>query len=90
VRERDVEYHLRTRVEREGGICYKFASPGRRGVPDRIVLLRGVTVFVEVKAPGEKTTKQQDFEINRMRRVGAFVVVVDSKESVNNLMSAIP
>ncbi|ECS0227396.1 VRR-NUC domain-containing protein, partial [Salmonella enterica] len=52
VRENLIEKHLVTEVKKAGGIAYKFVSPGRRSVPDRIVLLPGGRlVFVECKAP---------------------------------------
>lgn len=55
VREEVIERHLVNEVKKAGGIAYKFTSPGRRGVPDRIVLLpNGKIIFVECKAPGEK------------------------------------
>lgn len=48
--ERDIERYLTTRVRRIGGECFKFTSPGRVGVPDRIVLLPGGEVYwVELK-----------------------------------------
>lgn len=37
--ERDIEKHLVTKVKAAGGVAYKFTSPQRRSVPDRIVLL---------------------------------------------------
>jgi hypothetical protein len=37
VRESEVESHLRLSVEAEGGMCEKYVSPGRAGVPDRVV-----------------------------------------------------
>jgi hypothetical protein len=36
--ERDIERRHRKAVKRRGGTAYKFVSPGRRGVPDRLVL----------------------------------------------------
>lgn len=52
VREDVIERHLVNEVKKAGGIAYKFTSPGRRGVPDRIVLLpNGKIIFVECKAP---------------------------------------
>ena len=47
-----VERHLRRRVEAAGGWCLKFVST-RAGVPDRIVVLNGHVLFVELKAPSE-------------------------------------
>jgi hypothetical protein len=39
MRERDIEAHLVERVRELGGEAYKFVSPARRNVPDRLVLL---------------------------------------------------
>ena len=38
MRESVVEKHLRIQVRRAGGMTYKFKSPGRKNVPDRIVI----------------------------------------------------
>jgi Holliday junction resolvase len=49
--ERDIEKHLVRRVAEHGGVAYKFVSPGRVGVADRIVVLPGGVVwFVELKS----------------------------------------
>jgi len=37
--ERDVENHLVACVKKAGGMAPKFTSPGRRSVPDRMVLM---------------------------------------------------
>lgn len=50
-RESLIEKHLVAEVKKAGGVAFKFVSPGRRSVPDRIVLLPGGRlVFVECKA----------------------------------------
>jgi hypothetical protein len=36
VREKVIENYLCEEAKKIGGLCYKFTSPGRRGVPDRI------------------------------------------------------
>ena len=53
-RERDVEKHLVDSVKALGGIAYKFTSPGRVGVPDRLVVLpaREVKKWDGKLAPG--------------------------------------
>jgi hypothetical protein len=81
MRERDVEAALVAAVEAAGGLALKFTSPGRRSVPDRIVILPGQdVVFVECKAPGAKPTAAQLREHKRIRAAGAWVYVVDSVE----------
>jgi len=82
--EAKIEKKLVERIKRLGGIAYKFTSPARRSVPDRLVLLPGGTVvFVEVKAPGERPTKLQAKEKDKIDGLGFRVVVVDSPESIN-------
>ncbi|CDL86305.1 VRR-NUC domain-containing protein [Xenorhabdus cabanillasii] len=80
IREDVIERHLVNEVKKAGGIAYKFVSPGRRGVPDRIVVLpNGRVVFVECKAPGEKPRPDQLREHERLRAMGQTVLVLDSK-----------
>lgn len=56
----------------------KFTSPGRRGVPDRIIIFpSGNLIFIEFKAPGRKPTDAQVREIGRLTEYGQQVYVVD-------------
>jgi hypothetical protein len=62
--EKEVENYLVWHVERMGGKSWKFASPGQRGVADRIVCLPdGQTWFIELKRPkgGKLSVLQQLF-----------------------------
>lgn len=72
-------------------LCLKTAAPGRRGLPDRLILGhddRGdaVSLHVEVKAPGEVPRPSQVQLITAMREHGAHVVVVDSPQAVQDLL----
>lgn len=81
IRESTVENNLVKKVKAAGGTAYKFTSPGRKAVPDRLVLLPGGrVVFVECKAPGEMPRADQVREHNRLRALGFKVVVLDSKD----------
>lgn len=81
VREDVIERHLVNEVKKAGGIAYKFVSPGRRAVPDRLVLLPGgKVIFVECKAPGEKPRPDQLREHARLFALGHQVIVLDSKD----------
>ena len=85
--EKTVERELVKRVKEEGGIAYKFTSPNRRSVPDRLCLLPGGKIlFVECKAPGKKPTKLQAREHERLRAMGFEVVIVDDKKDANALI----
>lgn len=92
MRESDIENYLAFRVRLMGGEVRKVAWVGRRGAPDRFVMLpaRGRkkprTFWVELKAPGKKATEAQAREHDRMRRYGEVVYVIDSINSVNEIL----
>lgn len=53
--ESDLERKIVDFVESLGGRAWKWVSPGRRGVPDRIIFLPGgIIIFAEIKKPGLK------------------------------------
>jgi len=60
MKEKIVENHFVWAVERIGGKTYKFTSPGRKGVADRIACLPdGSTWFVELKTKGGRLSALQ-------------------------------
>ena len=87
MRESVVETNFVQKIKDLGGLAYKFVSPGRRNVPDRLVLLpvpshARITLarymyFAEIKAPGQKPRPGQEREIQRLRMLGYRVEVVD-------------
>lgn len=98
MRESDIEKHLVKRVKALGGEVRKVQWVGRRGAPDRLVMLpaerteTGATflrhgIWVELKAPGVKPEAHQLREHERMRAMGQRVVVIDSIEGVEALLS---
>ncbi|MDP5226895.1 MULTISPECIES: VRR-NUC domain-containing protein [Arthrobacter] len=86
MREQKVEAHLLARCREVGFLCWKFTSPGRAGVPDRVVVAPTGTVFVETKRPGGKLRRLQEQTIEKMRRAGAEVHVVDTVAGVDVLV----
>lgn len=85
--ERVIEAYLVKRVKDMGGIAYKFTSPSRRSVPDRIVVLKDKHIFlVEVKSTVGKLTEGQEREIGKLRDLGQRVFVCNSKEQVDQLL----
>jgi len=98
ISERRVEEYLRNQVKKIKGIAYKFTSPARRSVPDRLVLLpippehrtivEKYVIFVEAKATGKKATDAQVREHTRLRTLGFKVEVVDSHDSVDETIAA--
>lgn len=87
MRERHIERHLVKRVKEQGGEVRKVAWPGRVGAPDRVVMLPGLLVWVELKAPGKLPRVVQLREHERMRRMGQTVLVIDSIEMIEELLT---
>ena len=82
--ERDIERYLVRRTIAHGGIAYKWVSPGRVGVADRIVLLPGGVVwFVEIKTAKGRLSPWQKVFAADMRRMGMNYIVIRSKEEVD-------
>ncbi len=84
--ENDIEKYLVRQVKRTGALCYKFTSPGTRGVPDRIILYQGNVFFVELKRPGGKPRKDQLKTIEKFNEQLIPVFVIDSKQKVDDLL----
>lgn len=90
MREKEIEEYLVKHVRQCGGKAYKFVSPGNSGVPDRLVVFpNGVIAFIELKAPGAKTRKIQDREINRLRRFGQLVAILDSTAKIDGYIKVL-
>jgi hypothetical protein len=97
MRERDIEKHLVQRVKALGGEVRKVAWIGRRGAPDRLVMLplrpvwgdviEASGTWVELKAPGVEPEAYQLREHKRMRAMGQRVAVIDSIAAVEELLS---
>lgn len=89
VTEQQLEQRLKASVKSLGGLCWKLTSPGLAGVPDRICLLGGYVVFVELKAPGKKPRPIQQRRIQQLRDHGMSVLVVDSLPGVEEVLDAL-
>jgi hypothetical protein len=89
VRENKVETYLDKCVVARGGLTRKWVSPGRDGVPDRIVFLDGRTWFVEVKTDSGVLSSVQIREHARLVEMGAKVVTVYGEQGVDRFMEKI-
>ena len=90
-REKQIEARLIKRTKEHGGIAFKFTSPGRRSVPDRVMVVPcfDAITFVEAKRPGEVLTGSQEREHIRIRAAGGDVYTVDSYEQIDALFFAL-
>jgi hypothetical protein len=83
MRESEVEQELKKLVKEHGGECYKWVSPGQRGVPDRIVIFPGFVSFVELKRPKGGVLSEHQKRIHiRFGELDYDVHVLSTKEQV--------
>lgn len=81
VRERDIERWLVSLIKRMGGEAFKFVSPGNDGVPDRLVCMPGGRIyFVELKTDSGRPSGLQQWQMERLRRLGVSVHLITGME----------
>ena len=83
MRESAIEEKLVKLVRDGGGLCYKFVSPGNRGVPDRLVITPdGRVFFVELKSETGRLSELQKFQMSELEKRNVAVHVLNSMEQV--------
>ena len=80
--EKQIERNVCDYAHDAGMLVYKFTSPARAAVPDRLLVTpQGTTFFIEFKREGAKPTPQQVREHDRLRGHNVMVFVVDSTKA---------
>lgn len=87
--EKKIERRLVERMQAIGGECIKMLADQYSGLPDRLCIHHGYFFFVELKSTGKKPRKIQESVHAKLRRAGAEVFVIDSLESVDELVEDI-
>jgi len=82
-----IEKYLKQQAKNNKFICWKFPATHLNGVPDRILIGNGHTVFIELKRPGEKPRKLQEFRIKQIRKAGGHARVIDSYTGIDALLN---
>lgn len=87
--EKSIETKLKKEVEKMGGLCLKWVSPGFSGVPDRKCLLPGgFEWLVETKKPKTGVlSERQKLVHGQLRALGFKVDVVWSMKQLNDLLT---
>lgn len=79
--EKDIEKRVCDYAKSLGMLCYKFTSPAKRSVPDRMFITKtGIVFFIEFKRLGQNPTDGQIVEIKKIRDKGVKVFVIDNVE----------
>lgn len=59
-------------------VGHRFIYLCKSGTPDRLAIISGRAVYIEVKSAGKKPTADQINRHTELRAAGAFVIVCDS------------
>ena len=89
MKESTIEAAVVRHCKSRGLLCYKFTSPARRGVPDRMIIGNGKVLFLELKAPGEKPTKLQEYEHSLLKSAHMWVSWVDNAPEAIDLIDSL-
>lgn len=91
--EKDIEKRVCDYAKSLKMLVYKFTSPSRRSVPDRMFITQcGVVFFIEFKRKGQKPTAAQQVEIDKIGKACVQVAVVDDVQfgkRIIDLMDAV-
>ena len=77
--EKDIESKVCEYARSKGVLAYKFTSPARAAVPDRLFIAPdGRVWFCEFKRGGQKPTSAQEREHDKLRAQKVNVFVIDN------------
>lgn len=79
--EKQIETKVCDYAKTKGMMVYKFTSPARAAVPDRMFIKNGRVFFIEFKRGGQKATEAQEREHHRLRQQAINVFVVDNVDA---------
>lgn len=82
--------HLRKLVQGSGGQYRKVRYEGRRGCPDCLVWWEWPQIaFIEIKAEGDRYSKLQEREVERMQSAGVPVFTARTAEDVEKIIELV-
>ena len=87
--EKQIEVKVCDYAKKRGLLVYKFTSPARAAVPDRMFIHPdGAVFFIEFKRTGQKPTPAQEREHDRLRGHNVNVHIVDGVEHGYQMIDA--
>jgi len=76
-------------LEDSGALVYKTISLSKSGFPDIMGVYKGRHIHIEVKQPGKKATKLQEFKMNKLTIAGSYGCVATSVGDARKLLVAL-
>lgn len=88
--EAQIEKRVCDYAKDKGLLVYKFTSPNRSSVPDRLMITpKGSAFFIEFKREGQKPTPSQEREHTKLRGHNIAVFVVDNVDQGKQLIEQV-
>ena len=88
--ESQLEENLCKKIKKLGGMALKFMSPGRAGVPDRIILMPGGKIyFVEMKSSNGPVNPIQEYIFEKFEELGFKVHILNSEQTIENFLKKV-
>jgi hypothetical protein len=87
--EKQIEKAVCDYAKSKGFLVYKFTSPNRRSVPDRMFIRAGLVFFIEFKRAGAKPTAMQDREAQKIAAQDINVYFVDDIEMGKSIIDTL-
>ena len=85
-----LQNHLKDVVQKSGGQYRRAKWEGRRGCPDCFIWWTWPrAAFVEIKAFGDRVSKVQDREIERMKNYGVPVFIAQTNEEIDEIVKKV-
>lgn len=88
--EQQIQKKIITRLEARGCYVVKVISASKTGIPDILGCYDGVFFGIEVKTPStiNKTTKLQDYNIDKIIETGGYAMVMWDAEQVDDFLGS--
>lgn len=90
MRESEIEWRCRKLAKARGFILVKWTSPGTHGVHDRLLIIPGRIIPVEIKAPGGKLSRWQERFHAKLDAMGVRHHTVWSVEEFEAILNQLP
>ena len=86
--EKTLQDYLLKKAKFNGIYARKLVAVGHVGFPDVMLAFDGYAMFIELKSPTGRgrLSKKQELEIERMLDVGLTVLILDTKEKVDDFI----
>jgi Holliday junction resolvase len=65
------------------------AGIGRNGIADRLACYRGRFLALELKAPGRRPTRLQQYELDQAANAGAITAVITNPDQATQILDRI-